>query len=258
MIDLLAADLHRIFWRPLTRALGVAIAISVAVTCVLVFIRTGNGHPFDTPSGLRTALQEAAAPLAVAGFVLGASLLGADYTSRALATLLTWQPRRSRVLASRAIACAAVTVGVSLAALALLILALLPAALAHGDGEAPTGSWWLSTAALAARCALLAAGVSVIGVAAAALGRGTTAALAGLGVYWLVIDRTVTSLWPSIGRWLPIADARSWILTNSHTGESADGHNAGHTPATAGLLLLTAILTIHVLATHRLKHRDIT
>jgi len=201
----------------------------------------------------------AATPLALGGFVLGASLLGADFTSRALTTLLIWEPRRERVLAGRAAACAAVTVVAALAVLAVLTLALLPSALAHGVGPSPSGTWYLSTVGLAVRCALLAAAASVVGVSFAAIGGSTAAALAGAGVYALVVEQAAIAAAPSIGRWLLGADAWSWIAVTRRTtiSGSGGGQTSGHTVLTAGLLLLGAVIALQALATTVLRRRDI-
>jgi len=259
MTDLLAADVHRILWRPLSRALGAAVIAVIAVVGVVVFLRSGARQPFHPLTGLRSGLGDAATPLALAGFILGASLLGADITSRALSTLLMWEPRRPRVLAARAAACAAVTAGSSLAALAVLIVALLPAALAHGVGSAPTGTWYLSMAGLAVRCALLAAAASVLGMSCAAIGRSTAAALVGVGVYLLFVDRTAVLVAPSIGRWLIVADATSWTAVTPHSTIAGSGGDAsGHTVLTAGLLLLVGVIALYALATTVLEHRDVT
>lgn len=123
MIDLLAADVQRITARPLARALVGMFIMLIAVVGVIVFVRSAK-HPFNPPVGFRNGLGGAATPLALAGFILGASLFGADYTTRALTTLLTWEPRRSRVLAAQATASAAVTAGASLALLALLTISV--------------------------------------------------------------------------------------------------------------------------------------
>jgi ABC-2 type transport system permease protein len=258
MRDLLAADMHRLLWRPLFRALGVISMGVIAGVGVIVFVHSGTKHPFNPVTGLRNGLGAATTPLVLAGFILGASLIGADYPSRALTTLLTWEPRRPRVLASRAMACAAVTAAASLAVLALLLLALLPASFAHGTGPAPTATWYVSTAGLAVRCALLAAAVSVIGVSVAAIGRSTAAALAGAAVYILVVERAAIGVVPSLGRWLVITDAISWIaVSRQSTIGAPGGHANGHTVVTAGLLLLAGVVVLLGLATTVLKHRDL-
>ena len=258
MIDLLAADVHRVIWRPITRALGVIAIIAIGFAGVVVFFHTAK-HPFHPLTGLRGGLGDAATPLALGGFVLGASLFGADCTSRALVTLLTWEPRRHRVLATRAAACAVVTAVAALAVLAVLIVALLPTVLAHGVGASLTGAWYVSTAGLALRCALLAAAASAVGVSFAAVGGSTAAALAGAGVYALVVEQAAIAVAPSIGRWLLGPDALSWIAVTRHPSFSGrSGPTNGHTVLTAGLLLLAAVAFLQALATTALRHRDIT
>jgi len=223
---------------------------------VIEFVHSAK-HPFDPVTGFRGAFIIAATPLALAGFCLGASLLGADYTSRALTTLLTWEPRRSRVLGARAIACALVVAGLSLATLLALTLALLPTALAHGTGVNLSASGFASASTAAVRCALLAAAASVAGVSLAALGRSTAAAIAGLVVY-LVVEQAANGVAPSVWRWLIVADALSWMTAGRDiSGGGRGGSLSGHTVATAGLLLLGAVVVVHALATVVLGRRDI-
>jgi hypothetical protein len=258
MIDLFAADLYRILWRPFTRALGVVVVIAIAITGVTVFVKSGGRHPFNTRTGLPAGLGSATILLALAGFVLGATLFGADYASRALTTLLTWEPRRRRVLAARAASCAAVTTCASLTALALLCVALLPAALAHGSGAVPTGGWYLSMAGLALRCALLAAAASAIGVSCAAIGRSTPAALAIIAVYWIAAERTALGIGQWLSRWLLVALAQSWVAAGPRSSEAPpDSQGADHAIVTSGLLLLAVVIALHALATWILTRRDI-
>jgi ABC-2 type transport system permease protein len=258
MTDLFAADLHRILWRPFTRALGVVVVIAIAITGVTVFFKSGGTHPFDTVTGLPAGFGSAAILLTLAGFVLGATLLGADYSSRALATLLTWEPRRPLVLAARAASCAAVAACASLAALALLCVALLPAALAHSSGAVPAGSWYLSMVGLALRCALLAAAASAIGVSCAAIGRSTAAGLAIIALYWIAVERTAIGIGQWLSRWLLTALARSWVAADiSSSASSSRGQGDGHAIFTSGLLLLAAVLVLHAVAAWMLGRRDI-
>jgi hypothetical protein len=258
VIDLFAADVHRVLWRPLTQALGVIAVVAVGFVGVVNFVHTAK-HPFNLLTGFRGGLGDAAAPLALAAFVLGASVLGADLASRAFTTLLTWEPRRQRVLGARAAACASVSAVAALAVLALLTVALLPGALAHGAGPSPTATSYLSAAALGVRCALLAAGASAAGVSLAAIGGSTAAALAGAGVYALVIEQAAMATVPSIGRWLLGIDALSWIAPTRHpTIAGPGGHTNGHSIPVAGLLLLGVVLALQALSTTVLRHRDIS
>lgn len=114
-------------------------------------------------------------------------------------------------------------------------------------------------ASLAVRCALLAAAVSVIGMSCAAIGRSTTAALASVGAYLVVVEQPAIAVAPSIARWLFVADAMSWIAATPHPKIAGPGGQAsGHAVVTAGLLLLAGVVALHALATTVLKQRDVT
>lgn len=253
MIDLLAADLRRIMWRLMTRVIAVVAVVVIVAIGVIDFQHTAK-HPFDVRTGVPNAFATFTGPVVLAAFIFGASLLGADYTSRSLTTLLTWEPRRARVLVSRAVTCAAVTFCASLAAMALLALALLPAAFAHATGH---GTPYASVVALATRSALLAAAASAIGVSCAAIGRSTAAALIGALVYLVVVERVAVSLIPDVGRWLLLNDSLSWVAASANASNGPGGVGPGHTIATAGLLLLVGVLGMHVLATVILRRRDV-
>jgi ABC-2 type transport system permease protein len=253
MIDLFAADLRRILWRPMAFVVALVIIIFTVVVGIIVFFHTGK-HPFDTRRGLPNALASATSPLVVVGFIFGASMLGADCTSRSFTTLLTWEPRRARLLFSRAATCAAVVFCASLAALTLLVLVLLPAAVAHGTGARAA---YGSMAALATRSALLVAAACAIGVSCAAIGRSTTAAVIGAALYLVVIEQLFVSQAPDVGRWLLINDSLSWVAASRNASNGPGGVGPGHTIATAGLLLLVGVVAIHALATFILARRDV-
>ncbi len=256
MTDLFAADVQRLLWRQMTWMIGGVGVLVVAAVGVILFVHTASHQQtFATRTDLRAAVAAAVPPLAFAGYILGASALGADYTSRALTTLLSWEPRRRRVLASRSCASALVTAGLTVVILLALIIALLPAAILHGAGGAPNGAWYLSMAAMTLRCVLFTAAMSIVGVSAAAIGRSTTAAVIGIVLYMVLIEETTFQAAPSLARWLLVTDAISWIGQNSHTTAGAP---AGHTVITGGLLLAGGIAALWALATRTLEHRDVT
>jgi hypothetical protein len=159
------------------------------------------------------------------------------------------------VLAARAGASALVTAGLSLFLLLALVLALLPSAIAHGTGGAPDGAWYLSMAAMTLRCIVFTAAMSVVGVAAAAIGRSTTAAVIGIIGYLLLFEYTTVQAAPSIARWLLFTDAISWIGQNSHTTVGAP---AGHTVVIGGLLVAAGTAVLCVLAARVFERRDVT
>lgn len=256
MTDLFAADLRRLLWRQMTWGIGAFGLLIAAAAGVIVFFQAARHHPFAMRTNLPGAMTEQVIPLACAGYTLGASALGADYTSRALTTLLTWQPRRRLVLASRAGAAALVTAGLTVVVLLALIVALLPAAIVHGAPSAPGGSGgasYLSIAALMLRCVLFTAAMSVVGVAAAAIGRSTTAAVIGIVLYLVLIEYPVVQVAPSYARWMLVTDAFSWIGQ-----QTTSGSPVGHTILTGGLLLAGGTVAVCVLAARTFERRDVS
>jgi hypothetical protein len=254
--DLLAADLRRLWWRQMTWVIAMFGVLILAAVGVILYVHTAKrGQRFAIGSDLRAAVPAAIVPLAFAGFALGASALGADYTSRALTTLLTWEPRRRLVLASRACACALVTAGLTIALLLVLVAALLPSAVWHGTGGNPDGAWYLSMAAMTLRCVLFTAAMSVVGVAAAAIGRSTVAAVVGIALYFLLFEFTAVQVAPSFARWLLVTDAVSWIGQNPHT---TAGTPVGHTVVAGGLLIAGGSAAVCALAMWAFARRDVT
>jgi ABC-2 type transport system permease protein len=253
MIDLFAADLRRILWRLMTHVIAIVAVVVIVAIGVVDFHHTAK-HPFNMHTGLLNAIATFTGPVVLVAFIVGASLLGADYTSRSLTTLLTWEPRRGRLLFSRAAACAAFTFCASLAAIALLVLALLPAAFAHPTGH---GTPYAAVVAIAMRSASLAAAASAIGVSLAAIGRSTAAAVIGGLIYAVVIERAAVALIPDVGRWLLLNDSLSWVAASANASNGPGGVGPGHTIVTSGLLLLVGVVGIHALATWILRRRDI-
>jgi hypothetical protein len=143
---------------------------------------------------------------AMLAFLLAATFVGAEWSSRSIVALLFWEPRRTRVMGAKLLvaAAASVVVGV-LAQLAWLATAGLLQALA-GDGAALPGDFWPELAATAGRGVLLTLLAGLLGLGLTNLVRNTGAAL-GIGfVYFAVLETAVNVLRPG---WQP------WLLTNN-------------------------------------------
>ena len=70
--------------------------------------------------------------LAIIGWALGASLVGAEFTSRSMTTMLTWETRRLRVIGAKLAIVLASTFVLALVVIATVGAAMLPAMLLHG------------------------------------------------------------------------------------------------------------------------------
>ncbi len=86
-------------------------------------------------------LQGLTAPLVIVTWVIGASSIGAEWQARSITTLLTWEPRRGRVLIAKVVAAMVVACAFSLMAWLLLSAALLSSAYLHGTTAGTDAAW---------------------------------------------------------------------------------------------------------------------
>jgi ABC-2 type transport system permease protein len=127
-------------------------------------------------------------------FVVGASFVGAEFGSGTITTLLTWEPRRGRVLVAKAIAGVVLVAVASVLALVLLDLVMLLVAAIRGSTEG-VGGIWDALAATWGRAAVLTAFGSALAMGIAFLAR-NTAAVIGIGFgYNAIVDPLLSALW---------------------------------------------------------------
>jgi ABC-2 type transport system permease protein len=145
--------------------------------------------------------------LALFGFLVGASFIGAEMTSGGLTNLLLWKPRRAVVLGAKLL-----TVVVSVFVLSALVIgaylgAFWGVSAVSGFAGDLSGTFWPDLLALVARTVLFVAGFTVIGFSIAVIGRHTAAALGAVAAYavlWEVGLRIVldTVDAPHLDRWM--------------------------------------------------------
>ena len=201
---------------------------------------------------LKGILQGTTAPLVVVAWFVGASSIGADWQSRTITTILTWEPRRTRVLLGKAAAGAVVACGFALVAGALLAAALLPSAYLHGTTAGTGGDFGRSVAGVALRGTAMVAIASTLGFAVASIGRNTAAAL-GIGFgYFLVFENVVGGFLADYRRWLLLGNAIVFIAGEDEGGEVVD-----RTVVEAGLYLTAVALVLLAAATVLFRRRDV-
>jgi ABC-2 type transport system permease protein len=132
------------------------------------------------------------------GVALAASLGGADWSAGTMTTLLTWEPRRVRVLLVRALVVALVVAFVTLLLQAILFGSFSLAVALRGTSlGAPSGL--LGTAALTGlRVSTVAVGFGLVALAIATIGRSTVAALGVLFGYLVLVEGVIAGLRSSI------------------------------------------------------------
>ena len=218
--------------------------------------RFGPGQSLDDPRfrlrQLTGVYQGTTAPLVVVGWLLGASSIGADWQSRTITTLLTWEPRRVRVIVAKVLAVVLVAAAFALLAQALLAGALAPSAALHGTTVGTGGTWLRTLFGVLARSTALVAVAAAIGFSVASIGRNTAAAL-GIGfAYFVVLENAVGGFLADFRRWLLLGNAIVWV-----SGENGGGDVGGRSVVAAGLFLVSVAVGLVVVAVAAFRRRDV-
>jgi len=193
-------------------------------------------------------------PLIILGLALGASFIGAEWHVGTITTLLTWEPRRVRVMVGKLLA---LVVAVFISAVALqtiLGLSLWPAAAVRGTTEGVDLAWLADTAAVVARGALVAALASALGFSLASVARNTTTALVIGFVYFAVVEGLLRGFRPKWQPWLIGDNAGAFVTADPESIFMDGGHGM-----LASLLVIAAYAGgLTVLATMWFRARDVT
>ncbi len=143
--------------------------------------------------------------------LIGASMIGAEWHAGTVTTLLTWEPRRIRVLVAKALAVALFAFFASVLLQALLGLALLPAGEFRGTMDGVGSAWLRDVTGVVLRGGVLAALAAVGGLAVASIARNTAFAI-GVAFAWLaVIEPIIRGLRPRWEPWLLASNAARFI-----------------------------------------------
>jgi ABC-2 type transport system permease protein len=201
---------------------------------------------------LEGVLHGVTGTLAIIGWALGASLVGAEFASRSMTTLLTWETRRGRVFVAKAVAAVATTALFALAVLVLVALAMWPALALHGAPLQPDDPTLTSLAGDIARGVALTALASGIGFAIATIGRNTAIAL-GVGFGYIVILENI--LGSSLERW------RQWLVLGNAivlvSGNDEGGDIPGRTVVGAAVFLTVVTVALLAVAAGTFRTRDL-
>jgi ABC-2 type transport system permease protein len=149
--------------------------------------------------------------LAFAAFLVGATFVGAELTSGAMSTWLTFEPRRLRVYTSKLLAAGLGVLPAAAAAL-LLVLAAGWLIVAHyGTTAGTTASTWGALGAVAGRALALAGAAAVAGGAIGLLVRHTAAALGLAMGYLVLVEGIFAHQLRDVRPWLMQINIESWV-----------------------------------------------
>lgn len=185
--------------------------------------------------------------------ILSASFIGAEWHAGTITTQLTWEPRRNRVLAAKAISVALFAFVFFVLAEILLFGILAPSAVFRGTTDGVNLGWLQGTAGMVLRGAGAAALTSAIAFSLASVARNTAAAVGGVFVYIAVLEPLIRNLRP---RWQP------WFLYDNLStfisGQTPGFTPFGRTVTGAGVLLAVYTMGFVLLAMAAFRRRDVT
>jgi ABC-2 type transport system permease protein len=232
---------------------GEEISDDVAEQCFPADGPPGVDDPRFHRTRLEGVLHGVSGTLAIIGWALGASLVGAEFASRSMTTLLTWETRRGRVFLAKSVAAVATTSLFSLAVLVLVALSMWPALALHGAPLQPDDPTLTSLAGDIARGVALTALASGIGFAIATIGRNTAIAL-GVGFGYIVILENI--LGSSLERW------RQWLVLGNvivlvSGNDEGGGDIPGRTVVEAAVFLTVVAVAMLAVAAGTFRARDL-
>jgi ABC-type transport system involved in multi-copper enzyme maturation permease subunit len=216
VITLVRSELRRFRSRRLVKALTIIALVGIATTVVILAVRSnpGTGNVF-TLGDARPFLEGTASLFAIAGWLIGTSLVGAEWQAGTMSTLLTWEPRRSRVLVAKTIA-AAIGVFALVFVLDLLFTGLMAlVAATRGSTDGADASLVRSLVGFDVRVATLAALGAILGLSLGMVTRNTGATLGIAFVYLVIIEGIFRQFLPGWRAWLLGDNSTIFLLAQS-------------------------------------------
>ena len=198
------------------------------------------------------SLKGSGGVLALLGLALGATLLGAEFASRGMTTLLTYEPRRLRVFAAKVVAGVVAMSAFAFVSLVALGLALLPALALHGAPVAHNDPSWAGIAGAIGRGTALVAVTTCIGMAIATLGRATAAALGAAFGYIVVVEYVLGAFLVHWRPWLLLGNVIVFV-----SGQNNTGGVHGRSVLGAGIFLSLVAVGVLSVAAVSFRERDI-
>jgi ABC-type transport system involved in multi-copper enzyme maturation permease subunit len=192
-MTLARVELRRLLSRRAVRVLALVFLLVQCVIMLANYLNADEAQPL-TAAFVRDSGQGTGGGFAVLTFLIGATAGGAEWAARTVEALLLWEPRRVRVILTKAAVLAAV-VAVAAVVVQLLAAGLSRAAVAGRGSMNDAGpGFWGTYVGNGAAVVALAVFTAVLGFAIASLTRNTGVALGVAFAYFAVIDQLLRLL----------------------------------------------------------------
>ena len=252
MIRLITAEFKRLMFRRMTLFFPAILAAFMAGGILIAYFVINNND--DSPDFVNDIAGGVDAPdilglvanlLPIMAFVIGASYFGADAKTGMIEQLLTWEPRRLRLLGARVIS-VFLGVGVIGALLSVFFVALLfGLAAATGTTDGTSAELWGNIGLGILRTGAAVGLFAVFGLGVTVLINNSVGSIVGFIIYWFIIESfLIAAFLPKVAAYLPITNAAAFGSGNnvervegSVFSEEGPDFIVSHGYLTAGLIL---------------------
>lgn len=190
--------------------------------------------------------------LGIGALIGGASMVGAEWKANTITTMLTWEPRRTRVAVAKILAAGLLAVFVAVVLQIVFAAALLPTVVWRGTTEGADAEWARGALGVLARGGVLTGIGAVVGASVAMIGRSTAAALGAAFAYLAVVEAVVRAWKPRMARWL-IGENSTIFLT----GRRLDNAPFDRPVLLAAVTLAGFVVAFVTVAAITLNRRDV-
>ncbi len=276
MNRLVLAETKRFWARRISRFFPAVLAVLIFGGIVIAFFVIRNGDSnfdfvqdiarSDGPNRPVTVLGPIASLLPVMAFVLGASYIGADMKTGVIEQLLTWEPRRNRLLAARIIGGGLSTAFLAALLAVWMVVLLYGLAAVVGTTGGTDSDLWIGTLTAIARTAIASLMFFSIGIGVTILVSSSVGAIVGFVIYWFIGENFLISAFlPKVAVWLPITNASAfgsgqdveYIEGSVFSGEDGFDLISHHSFQMAGVYLALWTLLFVVAAGFWFSYRDV-
>jgi hypothetical protein len=217
-----------------------------------IWVTPGMAHRLGVQRG-DSVLPTVAVLTYLVVVVIGASAVGAEYRAGTVTTVLTWSPRRVRLMVVRCVAIALVAMGFFLIVQLVFVAGWHLGAAVNGSTAGADADFWREVGSVLLRTTLVAGGLAVVSAALATLCRNTAGAMGIWFGYLIVVEGIVRTNFGDLVPWFltgNIAAVFGWETVRQ------DSHAIG--PGAGLLRLVLYLLVIGAGAIAVFRQRDVT
>lgn len=250
---------RRMVWALLAVALAGIALFGFLAFATSTHLRAGEAHPalvrtWWGEGGGDSPLTVGAVFLLLGGLIGGAGVVGGEWRAGNVATVLTWEPRRLRLLTARLVAVAVCAFVLAVALQALYLLAAVPAVVAHGTVAGADRALAGAVVLAVLRVAALTSVAALVGASGAWTSRNTAAAIVVVWGWLAIGESVLRANRPGSGTFL-VGENLSRVLRWDDLGAGPSSHIG---PVHATALLTSVVVALAVIAAVAFERTDAT